>query len=114
MNAVRPFTTGRFALTPEELLKFERDGYLGPFRLYEPDEMTTIHKRVRAQLINRQYAAYDTEFDSAIANYDRHLDVSLLSQHICRPEIVDRLVGILGDDVLCWRSEFIPKPPGSE
>jgi non-heme Fe2+,alpha-ketoglutarate-dependent halogenase len=40
--------------------------------------------------------------------------VSLLSQHICRPEIVHRARSILGDDVFCWRSEFFPKYKGDE
>ena len=31
-----------------------------------------------------------------------------------RTEIVHRLRSILGPDVICWRSEFIPKYPGNE
>ena len=49
-----------------------------------------------------------------IANYDRHLDSAFLADHICRPEIVDRVTAVLGPDVLCWRSEFFPKYPGDE
>jgi non-heme Fe2+,alpha-ketoglutarate-dependent halogenase len=106
--------TGRFKLTAQELQSFDKNGYIGPFVLYSPDEMRAIHKKVRAQLLNRQYAPYEAPIESAIANYDRHLDIQALSEHICRHEIVERLTGILGKDVLCWRSEFIPKPPGAE
>jgi len=106
--------TGQFELTAEELRSFDGNGYIGPFTLYSPEEMKAIHKKVRAQLLNRTYAPYETPVDSALANYDRHLDIPLLSEHICRPEIVERLRGILGPDVICWRSEFIPKPPGAE
>jgi non-heme Fe2+,alpha-ketoglutarate-dependent halogenase len=49
-----------------------------------------------------------------LANYDRHLDVDFLAEHITRPEIVDRVASILGPDVLCWRTEFFPKYPGDE
>ena len=49
-----------------------------------------------------------------IANYDRHLDVDLLADHICNRRIVERLTSILGPDVLCWRTEFFPKYPGDE
>ena len=42
------------------------------------------------------------------------LDVPLLSEHVCRAEIVERLLDVLGPDILCWRTEFIPKPPGAE
>jgi non-heme Fe2+,alpha-ketoglutarate-dependent halogenase len=109
MNAARQST-----LSPEELQHFNEKGYIGPFTLYSPDEMRAIHKKVRAQVLSRKCPPYDAPADSAIANYDRHLDVSLLSEHVCRPEIVQRLTSILGKDVLCWRSEFIPKPPGAE
>lgn len=107
-------SNGQIQLSEEELKSFNENGYAGPFKLYSPEEMKVIYKKVRAQLLSRKYAPYDTPIDSSIANYDRHLDVSKLSEHICRPEIVERLRSILGEDVLCWRSEFIPKPPGAE
>lgn len=106
--------TRKFKLTDEQSQFFAEKGYIGPFVLYSPEEMEAIRKRVRAQLLNRKYAPYDTAPESAIANYDRHLDISLLSEHVCHTEIVQRLTSILGDDILCWRSEFIPKPPGAE
>src|SRR5689334_17564654 len=107
-------TTARFRLSMDDRRFFQQNGYIGPFTLYSPDEMEAIRRTVRAQLFNRKHAPYDTPIDSAIANYDRHLDISLLSQHICRREIVERLQGILGNDIACWRSEFIPKAPGAE
>lgn len=107
-------STAKFQLSEAELQSFHEKGYIGPFTLYSPEEMKEIYKKVRAQLFNRKYAPYNTPIDSTVANYDRHLDISKLSEHICRPEIVERVVSILGPDVLCWRSEFIPKAPGAE
>lgn len=103
-----------FSLTEQELQQFDRDGFIGPFTLYEPEEMMQLHKTVRAQLFNRTHAPYDAPHDVAITNYDRHLDVELLTRHVFRTEIVHRLRSILGPDVICWRSEFIPKYPGNE
>lgn len=103
-----------FSLTKLELQQFDRDGFIGPFTLYQPDEMMNMHKTVRAQLFNRTHAPYDAPLDAAITNYDRHLDVELLTRHVFRKEIVHRLRCILGSDVICWRSEFIPKYPGDE
>lgn len=103
-----------FRLTDEELEQFHRNGFIGPFTLYNQEEMKDIYNDVRAELFNREFAPYETPMDSAVANYDRHLDINFLSQHICRPEIVERLERILGDDIICWRSEFIPKRPGAE
>lgn len=48
-----------FSLTEQELQQFDRDGFIGPFTLYEPEEMMQMHKTVRAQLFNRTHAPYD-------------------------------------------------------
>jgi non-haem Fe2+, alpha-ketoglutarate-dependent halogenase len=107
-----------FSLTSEELESFHQRGYIGPFTLYEPEEMKAQWQRERLQLFDRSKAVYqDKDAVSGttnIANYDRHLDSAFLADHICRPEIVDRVSSILGPDVLCWRSEFFPKYPGDE
>lgn len=103
-----------YRLTDEEVKQFHEKGFIGPFVLYDEEEIKEIYKDVRAELFNREYAPYDTPMDSAVANYDRHLDINFLSKHICRKDIVERLERILGDDIICWRSEFIPKKPGAE
>jgi non-heme Fe2+,alpha-ketoglutarate-dependent halogenase len=107
-----------FDLTDAELARFHDDGYLGPFTLWQPDEMKQLWSTVRRQLFDRSHAAYSIEGavsgGNNIANYDRHLDVPYLGEHIGRPEIVHRVRSILGDDLLCWRTEFFPKYPGDE
>lgn len=108
----------RFALTREQVAQFEIQGYLKPFKVYEPEEMKTLWRRERLRLIDRTHAVYQEEAaqsgNTNIGNYDRHLDSSFLADHICRPQVVDRLVSILGPDILCWRTEFFPKYPGDE
>lgn len=107
-----------FALSAEELARFHERGYHGPFKLYEPEEMRSIWRRERLALMDRSNAVYQEEAaqsgNTNIANYDRHLDSDFLADHICRQEIVDRVRGVLGPDVLCWRTEFFPKYPGDE
>jgi non-heme Fe2+,alpha-ketoglutarate-dependent halogenase len=107
-----------FSLSQSELEKFHRDGYIGPFDLYQKDEMERSLQALRPKLLNTKKAIYSQ--DKAVSgitnlsNYDRHLDVDFLAAHITRPEIVDRVSSILGRDTLCWRSEFFPKYPGDE
>ena len=107
-----------FSLSQNELEKFHRDGYIGPFDLYQKDEMERSLQALRPKLLNTKKAIYSQ--DKAVSgitnlsNYDRHLDVDFLAAHITRPEIVDRVSSILGRDTLCWRSEFFPKYPGDE
>lgn len=107
-----------FSLSKEEIDRFQRDGFIGPFDLYEPEEMQRNLKALRPQLINTKKAVYSqgkaVSGVTNLANYDRHLDVDFLADHITRPEIVDRVAGLLGPDLLCWRTEFFPKYPGDE
>lgn len=103
-----------FTLTDEQLQQFHNEGYIGPFRVYTEKQTGEMLKEIRAQLFTKNTAPYAAPMDSAISNYDRHLDIELLSKHIFRPEIVDRLKRILGENIVCWRSEFIPKRPGAE
>lgn len=104
-----------FGLDAAEVAAFHERGYWGPFAVYEPDEMRSAWRRERLRLLDRSRAAYGVEAgDSSIANYDRHLDSAFLADHVCRPELVDRVSSVLGPDVLCWRTEFFPKYPGDE
>lgn len=116
MQMTEAKTEPTFDLSDEELKRFHEQGYIGPFTLWSPEEMNARWSKVRRQLFDRSHAAYpiDEAISGAnnIANYDRHLDVPYLGEHICRPEIVHRVRSILGWDVLCWRTEFFPKNPG--
>lgn len=105
-----------FQLNLQEITKFEQDGYIGPVTVYEPEDMTDRWKTIHRQLRDRSLAIYaeGSGKASSISNYDRHLDIDLLSEHIVRSEIVDRLASILGPNLLCWRSEFFPKFQGDE
>jgi non-haem Fe2+, alpha-ketoglutarate-dependent halogenase len=104
----------KFGLTQEQLTSFRTNGFVGPFDLYEADEIKAKYKRIRAELFDRSHAAYELDSKSVIAGYDRHLDVNDLSEHIMRREIVDKVTDILGPNLICWRSELFPKYPGDE
>lgn len=104
----------KFGMTREQLDAFRRNGFAGPFDVYESGEITEKYKRIRSDMFDRSHAAYDLDHKSLIAGYDRHLDINDLSDHIMRPEIVDRVADVLGPDVICWRSEMFPKYPGDE
>lgn len=108
----------RFALSSAELDQFRAQGYFGPFKVYEIEEMRARWRRERLRLLDRGHAVYQggaaESGNTNIANYDRHLDMDFLADHISRPEIVDRVTSVLGPDLLCWRTEFFPKYPGDE
>lgn len=107
-----------FRLTAHQVAQFHRNGYAGPFTLYEPDEIRRRWARARQELQDRSGAVYREDGDGPeagnLSNYDRHLDNAFLADHITQPQIVDRVTSVLGPDVLCWRSDFFPKYPGNE
>jgi len=107
-----------YALTAQELEQFHRDGFYGPFDLYDPEEMERSLWAIRPKLIDSRRGIYSQAKAMAgttnLASYDRHLDIDFLAMHITRPEIVDRVTSVLGPDVLCWRSEWFAKYPGDE
>jgi non-haem Fe2+, alpha-ketoglutarate-dependent halogenase len=111
-------TAVSYALSPEELEQFHRDGFYGPFDLYDPEEMERSLQAMRPKLIDSRRGVYHQgqalSGTTNLASYDRHLDVDFLAAHITRPEIVDRVTSVLGPDVVCWRTEFFPKYPGDE
>ncbi|HET8659246.1 MAG TPA: chlorinating enzyme [Micromonosporaceae bacterium] len=92
----------------DDIDRFTNDGFIGPIKLYEPEEATEMIREIRIRNQNRSNALYQNS-----VNYDRHYDIPELSRHISHPTIVKYLQAILGSDVLLWRTEFFPKFPGS-
>jgi non-haem Fe2+, alpha-ketoglutarate-dependent halogenase len=89
---------------------FDERGFIGPFTLWEPEEMRAWWKVQRKALLDPANNARKV-FDNPV-NYDRHLDIPGLSRLITQPEIVRRIQALIGPDILCWRTEFFPKNPG--
>ncbi len=89
---------------------FARQGFIGPFTLWEPEVMTVWWKAQRKALLDPAKSARKV-FDNPV-NYDRHLDIPGLSRIITEDQIVRRMQALIGPDILCWRTEFFPKNPG--
>lgn len=94
----------------EERELFQEQGFIGPFKLWEPEQMVAWWKEQRRALLNPENNRRAT-FDNPL-NYDRHLDISGLRTIISEPEIVRRFQSLIGPNVICWRTEFFPKNPG--
>src|SRR5215213_8681012 len=90
---------------------FNEKGFMGPLKLWEPEQMTAWWKTQRSALLDPVKGSR-APFPGNPMNYDRHLDISGLSKLISEPAIVRRFQAILGTDILCWRTEFFPKKPG--
>ncbi|PHQ51358.1 chemotaxis protein CheX [Streptomyces cinnamoneus] len=101
------------AVVPDDIKsdieQFGRDGFIGPIKLYEPEEAAELIREIRINNHITDKALYKNS-----VNYDRHFDIPELTRHITHPTIVKYLNAILGPDVLCWRTEWFPKFPGAK
>ena len=95
-------------LQPQEIEFFVQNGFVGPFDIYEPNDAIRRWNRAKIEMVTSKNRPHD----STIINYDRHLDCDTLSEHVCRPEIVGRLRSLIGDSILCWKTNIFPKEPG--
>jgi non-heme Fe2+,alpha-ketoglutarate-dependent halogenase len=101
-------TTDVRGLTDEQVAFFKDNGFVGPFDLYDPAEAPTLWDRAKIEMV----VSKNKPHESTIINYDRHLDCDTLSEHIARQEIVAKLRSLMGDDVMCWKSNIFKKEPG--
>lgn len=98
-----------YALTESQVSQFKKNGFIGPFKLFEENDASAFWETaLRPQLLRRDTSVYPT----SKLNYDRHLDVKEMQEIVCSPKVVDRLRSLLGDDLICWRTEWFPKYPG--
>jgi len=89
---------------------FEEQGFIGPFKLWEPEVMRAFWKKQRALMLDSETSSRAI-FDNPM-NYDRHFDIPGLSSIISEPAIIRRMQALIGDDMLCWRTEIFPENPG--
>jgi len=93
-------------LTPEEIDAFHRHGYLGPYTAMTPEQMAVVRTRIESEVLPTTGANPRNPLQS------RHLDQPLVYDLITRPELLDRIRSLLGDDVVVWASYFFNKEPG--
>lgn len=87
-------------LTQEEILKFEEQGYLGPYTLFEPYQLDLILKRC---------SIYPTFLLPWLKG--RHAVVKEMAKTAMHPRISRKLASLLGKDVLLWGSIIVNQKP---
>jgi non-heme Fe2+,alpha-ketoglutarate-dependent halogenase len=106
------------ALSNADREMFWKQGFIGPFKVLDEDEMVSTWRVERLALLDRSNAIYTEDWavsgNTNISNYDRHMDNDFLADLVMNPRITDRVASVIGPDVLCWRTEFFPKYPGDE
>ncbi|NGN62540.1 hypothetical protein G5C51_01255 [Streptomyces sp. A7024] len=99
--------TGAPALTRDEVGRFHRSGYLGPYAACTPAEMAELRERIDLEVLPAPGPNPGNPLQA------RHLDRHLVHDLATRPAVLGRLRGLLGDDIVLWTTYFFNKEPGA-
>lgn len=111
-------------LTEVEIQQFEQTGVVFPFPVVSPEEAAKLAQEAKTDFDNhpenQSYLGADVE--AAMRKYDlwninigglyQALRLKSFRKLLQRPPIAHRLASLLGEEVLCWRSQFFEKKPG--
>jgi len=97
-----------FALSRDEIAHFHTQGYLGPFALCTPDEMATWRERIEREVLASDGPNAKNRLQC------RHMDSRLVYDIVTRPQVLDRMASLYGDDLVLWATYFFAKEPGGK
>lgn len=100
-------TTQPRVLTPEQLERFNRDGYIKPLRIFGAAEVEGI-RTYFDELLQRTLAAGGNSYSISTA----HLRYGRVYDLLAHPRVVAYVRDLLGEDVIGWGSHFFCKMPG--
>src|SRR5262245_46585555 len=100
-------TTAPAVLTRDQIERFNRDGYLKPFRFYSPDEMDELRA-----YFDRLLARYLADGKDSYSISTAHLRHGRVWDALTNPRIVAVVKDLVGLDVVGWGSHFFCKMPG--
>jgi len=95
-------------LSPDQVIAFHTQGFLGPFALCDEDEMAEYRERIDIEALGRDPVG--TGLTSRLMS--RHMDCPVIRELVRRPELVDRFQSLLDEDLLCWNTYLWNKEPG--
>ncbi len=99
-------TSAPKVLTPEQIARFNRDGYLMPFRLFSPEEIADLRA-----YFDRLLALYLAEGKDSYSISTAHLRHGRVWDVLTNPRVVAIVSDLLGSNVVAWGSHFFCKMP---
>lgn len=94
-------------LTAEQIARFNRDGYLMPFRFFSEAEANDLRS-----YFDRLLARYAAEGKDSYSISSAHLRHGRVWDVLTNPKIVAVVRDLLGPSVVAWGSHFFCKMPG--
>jgi chlorinating enzyme len=112
-------------LTEEAIQAFEKDGMLPPFRVISPEKAAALKKLAYEQFNDNfkgnSYLGSEIEdvlkrnkaWNMSVGGLYQALRLKEFRDLLRMPQIAQRLASLMGEEVLCWRSQFFEKKPNS-
>ncbi len=101
--------SGGFSLTESEVHQFHQDGFVGPFRAVDADEMESVREQIEQQVFENDNGPCQGKREQS-----RHMDCPIVQEIVRRDEIVDRMASLYGPDLVLWATYFFNKYPGGK
>ena len=121
-----PHGEGTHFMSEEEIQAFEKRGVTRPFRVISEAQAKHIHDFAQREYESgfRGNLLIEGDLAETLRRHDElHIGMAGIHQAlqykefrdiIKAPEIAHRLASILGEEVICWRSQFFEKGPGAD
>jgi len=94
-------------LTVEQIARFNREGYLKPFRIFDDAEIADLRG-----YFDRLLAKYVAEGKDSYSISSAHLRHGRVWDVLTHPRVVRIVADLLGPSVIAWGSHFFCKMPG--
>ena len=101
-SALRPSSTNRL-LSPEQVARYRRDGFLFPIPVLSPTEAAEYRHRLEA------FEQQEGKPLRGALRHKSHLLFTWLWDLVRHPKILDAVEDILGPNLHCWSSSFFIK-----
>lgn len=92
-------------LSPEDVERYHRDGYLSPFTLFTPEEASSIRRELEAAEVR-----WPDAFEGPGRN-NAHLNLICLDEIVHHPRLIDAVEDLIGPDILAYGSVLFIKEP---
>ena len=105
MPAISTQTANHFALSHAEMDTFRKQGFLGPFTAFQPEEMERAQRIIYDRVLPTPtpYCPFGLRV--------RHLDSRTVYELCNSPAIIGRMQSLFGPDLILWNSNLFDKPP---
>lgn len=114
MRNDQPLSKSPYALNREEVDQYHEDGFIGPYTLCKPEEMTGYKNRIEQEVLPTIPSFKRLGPTPNSPRHYRHLDCHVVFELCSHPSIVQRLASLFGPNLLLWRTSLLLKETGSD